>query len=104
MAIRQCLMGVMGLMGILFVCGGTANADVPHVKVGRFPQEVASVFTVADGLPSDDATAVHLDAQGRVYAETAAGWAALRWVRAGIACARSVERPCRTSRAPPARR
>jgi len=82
MAIRQCLMGVMGLMGILFVCGGTANADVPHVKVGRFPQEVASDFTVADGLPSDDATAVHLDAQGRVYAETAAGWAAFqdgRW-------------------------
>ena len=53
-------------------------AEVPHVKIGRFPQEVAAVFTVADGLPSDDVHALHLDSDGAVWAETGKGWAVSR--------------------------
>jgi hypothetical protein len=53
-------------------------AEVPHVKIGRFPQEVAAVFTVDDGLPSDDVQAVHLDSDGAVWAETEKGWAVSR--------------------------
>ncbi|MGI6460271.1 MAG: hypothetical protein ACOX5J_09275 [Candidatus Hydrogenedentales bacterium] len=78
MTIRRSLLGIMGLIGMLGLCGGSVNADVPHVKIGRFPQEVASVFTTADGLPSDDVSAVYLDAQGVAYAKTAAGWASFR--------------------------
>nr|HPJ99746.1 hypothetical protein [Candidatus Hydrogenedentota bacterium] len=82
MTIRRSLLGIIGLIGTLAICGGTVSAEVPHVKIGRFPQEVASVFTTADGLPSDDVRAVCLDAQGAVYAQTAAGWAVFqdgRW-------------------------
>ncbi|MFH1268439.1 MAG: hypothetical protein ABIK89_22180 [Planctomycetota bacterium] len=55
-----------------------SSAEVPHVKIGRFPQEVATGFTVADGLPSNDVRAVHLDTNGAVWADTDRGWAVLR--------------------------
>ena len=57
---------------------GLAAAEAPHVKMGRFPQEVATSFTVADGLPSNDVRGVHLDSDGTVWANTDRGWAVLR--------------------------
>ena len=53
----------------------TEAGEVPHVKVGRFPQEVATRFTVENGLPSNDVRSLHLGASGRVFAETSRGWA-----------------------------
>jgi len=55
-----------------------ALADTPHVKIGRYPQEVATSFTVAEGLPSNDVRDIHLDSQGTVWADTSQGWAVLR--------------------------
>lgn len=52
--------------------------EVPHVKIDRFPQEVATAYSVGDGLPSNDVRSVHLDAKGGVWAETDKGWAVLR--------------------------
>ena len=53
-------------------------AEVPHVKIGQFPQEVATSFTTADGLPSDDVHAIHIDSNGAVWADTDQGWAVLQ--------------------------
>ncbi len=55
-----------------------ANADVPHVTVGRFPQDVATCYTVENGLPSNDVRAIQLGEQGQVFARTEAGWAVFR--------------------------
>ena len=49
-------------------------AEVPHVRIGRFAQEVATIYTVGDGLPSNDVKAVYLDKSGKVWAETDQGW------------------------------
>ncbi|NLS97725.1 MAG: hypothetical protein GXX96_36760 [Planctomycetaceae bacterium] len=64
----------------------TRAAEVPQVKIGRFPQEVATVYTVDDGLPSNDVKAVHLDRSGAVWAHTEKGWATRQgnaWTPAG---------------------
>lgn len=66
-------------------------AKVPHVEIGRFPQEVASGFSVADGLPSNDVHAIHLDSRGAVWADTDLGWAVLRGDRWSAADAPSAE-------------
>ena len=52
-----------------------AFAEIPHVKIGKFPQEVATRFTIADGLPADDVRSIHLGSDGVVWADTAKGWA-----------------------------
>ena len=57
---------------------GSLADEKPHVSIGRFPQEVASKYTVEDGLPSSDVKAVYLDQAGVVWAETARGWASLQ--------------------------
>jgi len=64
----------------LAIClpGLCAIAEVPHVEIGRFPQEVAVKYTVKDGLPSNNALSIHLDAKSKVYAETDRGWAVLQ--------------------------
>ncbi len=54
----------------------SVQAEVPHATIGRFPQEVATVYTIADGLPSNDAKGIYLDRSGGVWAETEQGWAA----------------------------
>ncbi len=56
---------------------GPSSAEVPYVEIGRFPQEVATAYTVADGLPSNDVRGVWLDKTGTVWAETDRGWASL---------------------------
>jgi Two component regulator propeller len=53
-------------------------AEVPSVKIGKFPQEVAAAHTVDQGLPSNDVRTVHLGRAGQVYAETDKGWAVLK--------------------------
>ena len=71
---------------ISLVAGGFSLAEVPHVKIGRFPQEVAKSYSVADGLPSDDVLEVHLDKGGSAWARTDKGWAVLKegkWSAAG---------------------
>ncbi len=63
-----------------------ANAEVPHVKIGPFPQEVAKSYSVADGLLSDDVLEVHLDKGGAAWARTNKGWAVFKdnkWSPAG---------------------
>ena len=70
--------------------GNFAIAENPHVEIGRFPQEVARGYTVADGLPSNDVLAVYLDKSDAVWARTNKGWTVLRgekWM--------SAERPAR---------
>ena len=55
-----------------------SSAEVPHVTIGRFPQEVVTAYTVADGLPSNDVKAIYLDKNGTTWADTAQGWARLQ--------------------------
>ena len=47
-------------VGLSLICSGEVLAATP-VKVGTFLQEVAHVFTVEEGLPSDDVTKVIFD-------------------------------------------
>ncbi len=56
----------------------TGLAEVPSITVGKFPQEVATKYTTDNGLPSNDVRAIHVGADGMVYAETALGWAVLK--------------------------
>lgn len=59
---------------------------VPSLRVGRYPQEVARHYTTADGLPSNDVTAVAVLPNGTVYAGTDKGlsrFAGRRWEDAG---------------------
>ena len=60
---------------LLFFSTHLAVAELPQVKIGKFPQEVASKFTTTNGLPADDTQSIHIDSQGTVWAETASGWA-----------------------------
>ncbi|GMW00060.1 MAG: hypothetical protein AMXMBFR84_11980 [Candidatus Hydrogenedentota bacterium] len=45
------------------------------VKVGTFPQEVRTMYTSANGLPSDDVKDIAVTHDGMVYAATASGLA-----------------------------
>jgi hypothetical protein len=68
----------VGLLAVLAMAASTAYAEVPHVKIGKYPQEVATRYTSDEGLPSDDVKAVHLGTDGSVWVETAKGWATLK--------------------------
>lgn len=70
-------LAVFGALVLISTRGALAD-EKPHVTIGRFPQEVASKYTVDDGLPSGDVKAVYLDQAGVVWAETARGWASLQ--------------------------
>lgn len=65
-------------LSIVSLASLAAGAEVPHVKIGRFPQEVVTCYSSANGLPSDDVRSVHLGSKGEVFAETAKGWAVLK--------------------------
>ncbi len=52
-------------------------AEVARAALGRFPQEVAAVYSVKDGLPSNDVKGVWLDKRGTAWADTERGWAVL---------------------------
>jgi hypothetical protein len=54
---------------------GPKVGRIPGLKVGRFPVDVRTEYTVADGLPSNDARAIAVLAGGDVYAGTAKGLA-----------------------------
>ncbi|MEA1950779.1 MAG: hypothetical protein U9N87_05310 [Planctomycetota bacterium] len=69
---------VIWLASISLFAGDFAIAEVPCMKIGRFPQEIAKRYTVADGLPSDNVLEVHLGKGGAVWARTVKGWAVLR--------------------------
>jgi hypothetical protein len=69
---------VTGVLLTSVTLAGSAQAATPHAKIGRFPQEVATTYTVIDGLHSDDVNAVHLDKTGDVWADTSNGWAVLQ--------------------------
>ncbi|GMQ80150.1 MAG: hypothetical protein BMS9Abin04_096 [Planctomycetia bacterium] len=68
----------LGVLLLVVALARWVEAEVPHVQIGRFPQEVATIYTVAQGLPADDVRGVHLSVAGEVWADTAAGWAVLR--------------------------
>jgi hypothetical protein len=57
---------------------GAEPPQSPQVKIGRYPQEVVSQYTVSAGLPSADVRSIRLGMEGRVFAETHNGWAVLR--------------------------
>jgi len=52
-----------------------AVAEVPHVEISHFSQEVARSYTTADGLPSGDVRSIHIDRQDAIWASTEKGWA-----------------------------
>ncbi|MFA6244158.1 MAG: hypothetical protein WC655_24665, partial [Candidatus Hydrogenedentales bacterium] len=52
-------------------------ADAPSVTVGQFQQEVATMYSMLQGLSSNDATGVAVDKTGNLYAGTASGLATL---------------------------
>lgn len=53
----------------------SAMADQPPAKIGRFPQEVATHFSEAEGLPSSNVLSVRIGSDGQVYAITDKGMA-----------------------------
>lgn len=55
----------------------THAAEVPHVTVGKFPQEVGVSYTTKDGLPSNDVLSIHLHNDGYIAVETATGWVSI---------------------------
>ena len=60
----------------------SAGADITPVKVGTYPQEVSTMYTIEDGLPSDAVNAVAVGPNGTVFAGTDKGLAVLedgRW-------------------------
>ncbi|MEO2050099.1 MAG: hypothetical protein ABGX16_26375 [Pirellulales bacterium] len=69
------LLGILCIVFVLLTSTRSSNAEAPHVEIGRFPQEIATRFTDADGLPSNDVLAIHVDADGAIWAETVKGWA-----------------------------
>jgi two component regulator with propeller domain len=52
-------------------------SDAHCVRIGQFPQEVATSFSTRKGLSPDDIHAVFCSKNGPVYAQTAEGWAVL---------------------------
>lgn len=68
----------LGLIPVGPIRTPQTHGEVPHVTVGRFPQEVASRYTVQQGLPSNNVEAVYLDSTGNAWAKTDQGWAVLR--------------------------
>ncbi|NOY43221.1 MAG: hypothetical protein GXP26_15480 [Planctomycetes bacterium] len=69
------LPGTTWLVWLLLLAPTNTQAEVPHVEIGQFPQEVATSFTSTDGLPSDEVVSIQLDSKGDVWAETKKGWA-----------------------------
>ncbi len=60
------------------------RASAPGMKVGVFPQEVRTVYRVAEGLPDNDVRSVAVLPGGRAFAGTAQGLVRLngaRWSR-----------------------
>jgi hypothetical protein len=63
-----------------------APPRVGGLKVGRFPVDVRTEYTLADGLPSNDVLAVAVLPSGEVYAATTKGLARFngrRWIAVG---------------------
>ncbi len=61
---------------------------VSGLKVGRFPVDVRTAYTLADGLPSNDVLTVAVSTTGDVYAATTKGLARFdgqRWTAVGPA-------------------
>ncbi len=65
---------LVGVLAIVLGLTSMAEAEPPSVRIGQFPQEVATVYTTGDGPSSNDCRAIHLDAQGRVFVDTDKGW------------------------------
>ena len=74
-------MGIVLAITALLSGGGVAEtpaaAEAPPapVRIGRFPQEVATKYTVADGLPSNNVYAMRVGLDGGIYASTDKGLA-----------------------------
>ncbi len=71
---------------ILFALWGTdSNAqdtNIPCEKIGVYEQEVSTIYTQKDGLPSNDVTCVSITPDGTVYAGTTNGlavWNEEKW-------------------------
>jgi ligand-binding sensor domain-containing protein len=89
-SVPMILLGMFLVIGLFIGLGlvpGTiivsrAQAQVPSVKIGRFPQEVATSYTTREGLPSNNILALRIDSSGDVWAKTDKGWAVFqedRW-------------------------
>lgn len=67
------------LVPLLVLSISIANAaETPHVKVGKFPQEVGIVYTTDQGLRSNDVQEIHITKEGAAVARTASGWTKLQ--------------------------
>ncbi len=69
---------ILWIVSVFFTSIEISEAEVPHVKIGKFQQEIATSFTEEDGLPSNDVFAIHVNASGVIWAETDQGWAVRR--------------------------
>jgi len=76
--ISYALVLMVGMILAVWLADSWARAEVPGGKVGLFPQEVATHYTLEQGLPSNDVVAVRLDSSDAVWAKTGEGWAVLR--------------------------
>lgn len=61
---------VVLLMIVCAIIGIQAAGDTPPAKIGRFPQETATVFGEKEGLPPFEIEAVRVGADGAIYAAT----------------------------------
>ena len=89
-SVPMILLGMFLVIGLFIGLGlvpetiivSRAQAQVPSVKIGRFPQEVATSYTTQEGLPSNNILALRIDSSGDVWAKTDKGWAVFqedRW-------------------------
>ena len=60
---------------VCVAAGAFSWAEGPSVTVGTFPQDVATVYTAKDGLPSENVSAVAVAQNGHVFAGTDRGLA-----------------------------
>jgi hypothetical protein len=72
----------LALAALCSAAAALGTAEVQSAPGGRFDQQVATRYSVGDGLPSPDVRRIVLSDDGRVLAETSAGWATFesdRW-------------------------
>jgi len=75
MRLSNRLANVAAAVFIVVALANSAIAEVPHLKIGQFSQEVATSYTTEHGLPSNEVRSIHLDNRGAIWANTAEGWA-----------------------------
>jgi len=75
MPLWNCLTNLAVAVLIAVALADFTIAEVPHLKIGQFSQEVATSYTTEQGLPSNEVRSIHLDNRGAIWAHTEKGWA-----------------------------